>query len=70
MADASDIQETIATNAASGVKSVTVDGQSVSAHSLPELIDAEKHVASKEAMADPAAWFRGNTFRVKPPSAV
>lgn len=48
-------------------QSVSNDGVTVTRRSLSELIEYEKHLASKTATASPAATFRGMTMRVVPP---
>lgn len=51
--------------AATGPKSVTVDGQTVQSHDLKQLIDADRYLASKKAA-------RGPGFRITklvPPGA-
>jgi hypothetical protein len=55
--------------AAEALKAQTVsnDGVTVSRRSLSELIAYEKHVAAQEAIASPAAMFRGMTMKIVPP---
>lgn len=55
--------------AAEALKAQTVsnDGVTVSRRSLTELIEYEKHLASKAAVASPAAMFRGMNCKIVPP---
>lgn len=49
-------------------KKATADGVSVESHTLPELIEAEKHIARKSAASQPA---RGMRFtKLVPPGTV
>ena len=43
--------------AALGPKSVTVDGQNVTAHDLKQLIDADRHLAARKAARKPVVRF-------------
>jgi hypothetical protein len=45
---ADDLENTIEQNA-QGPRRAAVDGQSAEAHSLPDLIEADKHLARKRA---------------------
>lgn len=65
---ADDLKETILDAVEEGVKSAEVDGRKATAHSLPELIDADRHLASKNAAANSPAW--GLRFaKIIPPGA-
>jgi hypothetical protein len=67
MAEPIDLTPQIATNA-QGPASASVDGQSVSQHSLQDQIDADKYLASKEASKRPR---RGLRFtKIIPPGTV
>ena len=48
-----DLDNEIATNAA-GPRQATVDGVTVQQHSLPDQIAADKYLAAKRAMRNPA----------------
>jgi type II secretory pathway component PulL len=50
-------------------QTVSNDGVSVTRRSLSELIEYEKHLANKAAVASPAMAFRSMTCRVVPPGA-
>jgi hypothetical protein len=50
MADPANINEAIEEVAKATVKSATVDGQSVTTHSLRDLIAADEHQARKKAL--------------------
>lgn len=64
---ADDLKETIL-DAVEGVKAAEVDGRKAEAHSLPELIEADRHIASKNAAASSPAW--GLRFsKIIPPGA-
>ena len=47
--------------------SVSNDGVAVARRSLSELIEYEKHLASKTATTDPAAGLRAMITRIVPP---
>jgi len=66
MADG-DLSETIE-QAATKPESASVDGVSAKARSLTELIEADKHLASKRATADFAKGFC--RMRIVPPGSV
>ena len=48
-------------------QSMSNDGVSVTRRSLSELIEYEKHLASKEAMVNPAGALRAMITRIVPP---
>ncbi len=48
-------------------QSMSNDGVSVTRRSLSELIEYEKHLASKEAMTNPAGALRAMITRIVPP---
>lgn len=58
------IEQAIRDNAAAPA-SITVDGQTVSEHSLPDLIAADKHLAARAAADSPTFGLR--FARVVPP---
>jgi hypothetical protein len=47
--------------------SISNDGVSVGNRSLAELMEYEKHVASKDAAASPAAFLRKSILKIVPP---
>jgi hypothetical protein len=52
-------------------KSASVDGQSVEGHSLPDLIEADRHVQNKAFGRKTAAIRLSNLFTVlKPPGGI
>lgn len=62
----SDLDEQIAENAAAP-KSITIDGETVTEHSLKEQIEADKYLAGKNAAARPHAGLRFT--KIIPPGA-
>lgn len=68
MADPTTPSEAINEIATSGVKSATVDGQSVTTHSLRDLIAVEEHQARKKALRK--LRFGMIFRRTRPPSAL
>lgn len=67
----SDITDAMETNAAGPAK-VTVDGESVEQHSLKDLIEADRYLASRTAVTSTAAnTRRGLRFnKLTPPGTV
>jgi hypothetical protein len=62
--------ENIAKDAAQNPKRAVVDGVDVESHPLPDLISAEKHEATKNAMKSTTRPGLGIRFmRVNPPGA-
>jgi hypothetical protein len=55
-------------SAASGPKTVKADGVEVTSHDLDKLIQADKHLAGKEAVAKPNRGLRFN--KLVPPGSV
>ena len=47
--------------------SISNDGVSVSNRSLSELMEYEKHQASKTAAASPRTWLKGAILKIVPP---
>lgn len=70
--DAADrIAETIDETAADGVQSASQDGRTATSIPIPDLIRAEQHAATREALRDGgSAWARTRPARVVPPGAV
>jgi hypothetical protein len=62
-----DLNDTIET-AAEDPESVSVDGQAVSSRPLPDLIEADKHLARKAAGTSRALPIRFG--KIRPPGAV
>ena len=59
----SDISEKIDT-VARGPKSTTVDGQTVTQHSVKDLIDADQHVSEKAGFSKKKLPIRVGSFRM------
>jgi hypothetical protein len=55
---AEQITSTQIADAAVAPASATIDGQTFNAHRLPDLIEVDKHLAAKRAMADPSRAIR------------
>ena len=62
-----DLKEIIKTNL-SGPKRVKGDSAEVEQYSLKDLIEADKYLAAKEAMKDPAKGFK--RVKIVPPGTV
>jgi hypothetical protein len=67
MADPPDLSQQIQDAAEAGVSSVTIDGQTVSAVPVKDLIEADRHLAAKAAMAKGRRGFR--LSKIVPPAA-
>ena len=60
MTDPESIKESIEDSATAGVRRGVVDGQTFETHSLPDQIEAEKHIRNAEAASKRRrGWFFG-----------
>ena len=62
-----ELAESIETSATSGMKSVTVDGQTVTSHDISQQIAADKYLRNKSAMSGNVLPIR--MFNTRPPGA-
>ena len=62
-----EVSDAISENAVAGIKSVTVDGQTTTAHDLEQQIEADKYLRNRSAASGSKVPIR--FFNTRPPGA-